>query len=81
MSEPQDAASESNTSGSHAPLAGRSRGDETLGVLSAVARNLIGAVSPNVRLVREPGGTLDCCFEHVSQNLEITGSLDGTCGW
>lgn len=44
-------------------------------VSSAVARNLIGAVSPKVRLVRGSAGTLDCCFEHECQSLDTPDPL------
>jgi hypothetical protein len=47
-------------------------------VPSAVARNLIGAVSPKVRLARGSAGTLDCCFEHECQSLDTPDPLDGT---
>ena len=51
------------------PLAGSPVGYETWLVSSVDAGQLSGAVSPKVRLARGFVGILDCCFEHVSQNL------------
>ncbi len=60
------------------PLAGGTRGDETLGVPPAEPGTFTGAVSPKVRLVSGSADTLDCCYEHVSQSLERCDPLGGT---
>ena len=59
----------SRMSGSHAPLARRTRMDENGLVPPVVARNLIGARSPSVRLGRGFSGTPYCDLERVRQIL------------